>query len=545
MSNSNSNNITTTPLVALVGGMVVSAAAAAASATYLLTKRSEEQKRKSILARQVERDRLLKLKTAEAREKRHLPPSGTLLSDIVIEQVYLWECEDLRKKFPSALVENSKMMGKDHEAYGLDTKYSQLVTDHEVILADILRKPNMHTHTVAHVRAGPRKLLHFDPKKVNAAIVTCGGLCPGLNNVVRDITRTLHQSYGIGGKVYGIRSGYKGFYDPKLLPPIELTPEYVSDIHHDGGTVLGTSRGGFDREKILAFLKKYNISQLYVIGGDGTHRGAYYIHEGCIENGMNVSVVGIPKTIDNDIDYIDHSFGFNTAIEAAQAAIQSAKVEASCFPNGVGIVKLMGREAGFLAAFSTMSSSDVDLCLVPEVPIVLDGPKGCLPHIFRRVNAQGHAVVVVAEGAGEELVGSSSETDLSGNKILMPIGEFMAKEVKAYFKALDEPISVKYIDPSYTVRSVPANAADSLYCMQLGQNAVHGAMAGYTGFSTAMKNSRMVFIPIPELVSTSPRSLDPYGRTWERVVAITRQPNTVEPLPDGISVRDSHAPMLR
>lgn len=254
---------------------------------------------------------------------------------------------------------------------------------------------------------------------------------------------------------------------------------------------------------------------------------------------MNVSVAGIPKTIDNDIDHIDHTFGFASAVEAAQVAIRSAKTEAVCnLPNGVGIVKLMGRSAGYIAAHSTMASGDVDLCLVPEVPLVLEGEKGCLPHLWRRVKSQGYAVVVVAEGAGEEVLGTSAEKDASGNKKLPKIGEFMKHQVEEYFKKQGETATVKYIDPSYTVRSVAANAADSLYCMQLGQNAVHGAMAGFTGFSVGLCNNRMVFLPIPELVATSPRNMNPRGRTWERVLALTRQPNTVPPLKEG--AKDEH-----
>jgi 6-phosphofructokinase 1 len=257
------------------------------------------------------------------------------------------------------------------------------------------------------------------------------------------------------------------------------------------------------------------------------------------------------------VDYIDRSFGFESAVEAAQVAIRSAKIEAICnMPNGVGIVKLMGRSAGFIAAHATMASGDVDLCLVPEVPIILEGDKGCLPHIRRRVKEQGYAVIVVAEGAGEDVLGTSAETDASGNKKLPPIGTFMKEQVEQYFEKKGDVATVKYIDPSYTVRSVAANAADSLCryirwigrwslvwmdfnvswtvfcvplvdCMQLGQNAVHGAMAGFTGFSVGLCNNRMVFLPIPELVATSPRSMNPHGRTWERILAITRQPNTV------------------
>jgi 6-phosphofructokinase 1 len=240
-------------------------------------------------------------------------------------------------------------------------------------------------------------------------------------------------------------------------------------------------------------------------------------------------VAGVPKTIDNDVDYIDHSFGFSSAVEAAQKAIKSAKTEAVCnLPNGIGIVKLMGRSAGFIAAHATMASGDVDLCLLPEIPIILEGEKGCLPHLMRRVAQQGYAVVVVAEGAGEDILGQSSEKDASGNKKLPKIGEFLQEQIVSHFNEQGQAVTVKYIDPSYMVRSIPANASDSLYCMQLGQNAVHGAMAGFTGFSVGLCNNRMVWLPIPELVATSPRSMNPRGRTWERVLAVTRQPNTVK-----------------
>jgi 6-phosphofructokinase 1 len=525
----------------MFAAMLATTVAATAAITYTLTKGEEERKHKARVYRQYQRELMLKEKTVVARLANKEPPRGKLIDDVFIDKVYLWECQDLRKSFDSANITNemkcqyikirSPVRAPHLEKHGSSpsTPYIHLITDHECILGEVVRKPNKAPRTVAYMRAGPRRYLHFDPKTVNAAIVTCGGLCPGLNNVIREITKSLHQLYGIGGTVYGIQGGFRGFYDTKPhLQPIILTPEVVENIHHQGGTILGSSRGGFDLEKILDFIHARNIKQLYVIGGDGTHRGAFCVHEGCMERGYDVSVAGIPKTIDNDVDYIDRSFGFDSAVEAAQVAIRSAKTEAVCnLPNGIGIVKLMGRSSGYIAAFATMASSDVDLCLVPEVPIVLEGDKGCLPHLMRRVHQQGYAVVVVAEGAGEEVLGTSTEADASGNKKLPPIGEFMQKSIEKYFADHGEVATVKYIDPSYTIRSVPANAADSLYCMQLGQNAVHGAMAGYTGFSVGLCNNRMVFLPIPELVATSPRSMNPNGRTWERILALTRQPNTV------------------
>ena len=415
-------------------------AVASAAATYLVTMKREKEKQRKLRYQQYQQEKDYQEQVRKARKLQQktnkVPLTGTVQEGISIEKVFVWKLQDLRLKFPSAKVPNCmKMIANNHVASGIrspallqralstdssssaaasplrpasegsgkahEQAYNKLITDDQVILADIVRKVKMAPYTIGYMRAGPRELLHFDPKKVNAAIVTCGGLCPGLNNVIREITKTLYQIYGIGGKVYGVQGGYNGFHvgASEHMQPVLLTPEVVEEIHHQGGTALGSSRGGFDLDKILEFLRVYDIQQLYVIGGDGTHRGAFRIHEGCMEAGMNVAVAGIPKTIDNDVDYIDHSFGFSSAVEAAQVAIRAAKTEAVCnLPNGIGIVKLMGRSAGFIAAHATMASSDVDLCLIPEVPIVLEGPNGCLPHLMRRVKQQGYAVIVCAEG---------------------------------------------------------------------------------------------------------------------------------------------------
>jgi len=405
-------------------------------------------------------------------------------------------------------------------------EYNELVDDDDIVLVDLVRKNGMAPISRAFSAAGPSKYLHFDPSKVNAAVVTCGGLCPGLNNVIRELVHSLYYLYG-AKKVWGVQGGYNGFHDSITFPPVHLTNELVQDIHRKGGTILRSSRGGFDVDKILEFCNKYDISQLYIIGGDGTHRGAYAIHQECMERNLNIAVAGIPKTIDNDIALIDRTFGFQSAVESALASIETARTEATCFiPNGVGIVKLMGRSAGFLAAFAALGSGDVDLVLVPEVPIVLEGPNGILPFLRQRLKEQGYVVVVVAEGAGEDLVGVSEELDKGGNRKFKDIGPFLKTKIADYFGEFDEEVSLKYIDPSYMVRSVPANGADSMYCMQLAQNAVHGAMAGKTGFSVGLVNRNAVYLPIPQLVAASPRSMDPHGKTWEQILTMTGQPNT-------------------
>jgi 6-phosphofructokinase 1 len=284
--------------------MLATAVSTTAAATYALTKRAEERKVLKEKKEVYDRELMIKQKTLEAR-KLTGEPSGTLIESVCIDRVYLWEIEDLKKRFISSKMANDmknlpKMIDSPHYFPALHnqtssisdggddgnnhrTNYNKLITNHECILGDIVRKPNMQTHTHAYVRAGPRRFLHFDPAQVNAAIVTCGGLCPGLNNVIREVVKTLHQLYGIGGKVYGIQGGFRGFWDHELYTPIELTPELLSNIHHEGGTVLGSSRGGFDLEKTIDFLETRKVSQLYVIGGDGTHRAAFKIHEGCMD----------------------------------------------------------------------------------------------------------------------------------------------------------------------------------------------------------------------------------------------------------------------
>eukprot|EP01041_Mallomonas_annulata_P009323 gene9324-19352_t len=446
---------------------------------------------------------------------------GKLLNGVRIDEVYLCDIITLSSIFPSAEHSNTGWF-RDKKT---QMPYHKMVRDMDCVFHDIVRQserknPKIH----GFIRAGPRAITHFDPKYVTAAVVTCGGLCPGLNNVIREIVHSLNHLYGVK-KVIGIRGGYNGFTDP-AYKPIILTVENTANCHHEGGTILASSRGGFNVDKIIAFLQTHGINQLYVIGGDGTHRGAYIISQECVARGLNVSVVGIPKTIDNDVDLIDRSFGFQTAVEAAQGAILSAHTEAQCnLPNGIGIVKLMGRSAGFIAVHAVLASGDVDLCLVPEVSIELEGDNGCLPFIMKRVETKGYAVIVVAEGAGEELLGEKTASSDSQSRVFPAFGDFIKKKVIEYFAKYDKPATVKYIDPSYMIRSGKANASDALYCMLLAQNAVHGAMAGYTGFTVGLVNNHLVYIPMPNIVATSPRVLNPLGRTWDRLLAFTRQPD--------------------
>jgi 6-phosphofructokinase 1 len=365
--------------------------------------------------------------------------------------------------------------------------------------------------------AGPTRRIFFDPPKTRAAMVTCGGLCPGLNDVIRGLTMVLWYRYGMR-EILGLRYGYEGLIAAFNHQPMMLTPELVEDIHKDGGTILGTSRGPQDAAEMVDSLMQKRINILFTIGGDGTQRGALAIADEIERRGLEIAVVGIPKTIDNDIMYTERSFGFETAVEISQGPITSAHREAKAARNGIGLVKLMGRESGFVAAHATIASSDVNLVLVPEVPFTLED---VLPFLEYRLRLKSHAVVIVAEGAGQDLVPAQG-TDASGNKKLGDIGIFMRHTITEHFKDSNHPATVRYIDPSYTIRSAPANANDSGFCFQLAENAVHAAMAGRTRMVTGLWNGHFVHVPIEKAVEAR-RSIDPSGSLWHSVLDNTGQ----------------------
>ncbi len=372
-------------------------------------------------------------------------------------------------------------------------------------------------------KAGPREKLFFNPAETKAAVVTCGGVCPGLNNVIRSAFLELHYNHGVKN-VLGIRYGYAGL-NPKVgLPPVELTPEIVSNIHEDGGTMLGSSRGPQPTDVIVDFLMAQRINILLCAGGDGTLRGARDIAVEVQKRGLPIAVVGIPKTIDNDVMYITRTFGMVTAVERARTVLECAHSEARSAFNGVGLVKVMGRDAGFIAAGATLASQDVNFCLIPEVPFALEGPEGFFEALRCYLAHSRHAVVVVAEGAGQEhLKDLSGEKDASGNHRHADIGLFLKDQIVAWSKRINTPVEVKYFDPSYYIRSAPANCDDAVLCDQLARKAVHAAMAGKTNMVIGLWNGMLTHLPISLAVSQKKR-VDPEGALWTSVLAATGQP---------------------
>jgi 6-phosphofructokinase 1 len=366
--------------------------------------------------------------------------------------------------------------------------------------------------------AGPREKIYFDPSKLRCGIVTCGGLCPGLNDVIRAMVLSLHHHYGVR-KVFGFRYGYEGLTYRHGHEPMELSPDQVNDIHQRGGTILGSSRGPQDVSEMVDTLEQMNIGLLFTIGGDGTLRGAQAIAEEVGRRSLKIGVIGIPKTIDNDISYIQQSFGFETAVSEATEAIYSAHAEAEGARNGIGLVKLMGRHSGFIAAFATLANSDVNFCLVPEVPFTLDA---FLQALKKRLENRRHAVVVVAEGAGQDLLQAGAERDASGNIRLGDIGIFLRDHINDYLKKAGMEASLKYIDPSYTIRSMPANPHDSAFSLILGHNAVHAGVAGRTKMVVGNWRGEFTHVPIAAAVSKR-KQIDPKGRLWTGVISTTGQ----------------------
>jgi len=372
--------------------------------------------------------------------------------------------------------------------------------------------------------AGPRRKIFFDPAKTRAGIVTCGGLCPGLNDVIRGLTLELLLRYGVE-RVYGFCNGFLGFVPGARRSIIELTLDVVSDINEHGGTILGSSRGEQDPSVVIDCLERMGINLLFVIGGDGTLRAAMKIVREVSRRGSKIAVVGVPKTIDNDIMYIDQSFGFQTAFSEATKSIRAAHVEATGAPNGVGLVKLMGRHSGFIACYASLAMSDVNFVLIPEIPFQLEGECGLLAVLKRRLERRSHAVIVVAEGAGQDLMdtGGPGTTDASGNKRLIDVGPWLRDRITSHFKSIGVELNLKYIDPSYQIRSVPANPFDSVYCVRLAHNAVHAAFSGRTEIVIGRWSGRFVHVPMA-LAIRQRNKVDPHGDLWMSVLEATGQP---------------------
>jgi 6-phosphofructokinase 1 len=413
------------------------------------------------------------------------------------------------------------------ERKGKGSPSSNFVTDSDKILIDVrlnslVKMIEKGNEFPSFELAGPRSKIYFDPSKLKCALVTCGGLCPGLNDIIRSIVLELFYGYGVCN-VCGFKYGLQGFIPKYGHDIMELKPENVANILEMGGSILGSSRGHQSIDEIIDSLERMNIGILFMIGGDGTLMAATKIADAIAERGLKISVIGVPKTIDNDIYLVSRSFGFDTAVDVATQAIKGAHNESSGYPNGIGLIKLMGRYSGFIAATTTLAQQDVNFVLIPEVEFDLEGPNGFLNTLQNRLKLRGHAVIVVAEGAGQKFFDDeTAQRDESGNIRLKDVGLFLKDEILSYFNKTSMDVSLKYIDPSYIIRSLPANANDHVYCSFLGRDAVHAGMAGKTRLLIGRWNNHFVHIPMSASAGKR-KQIDPKGKLWLSVLGATGQ----------------------
>jgi 6-phosphofructokinase 1 len=399
------------------------------------------------------------------------------------------------------------------------------VSDDERVLCRVTVGGREATDGASFEQAGPRARIFFDPEGLHVGIVTCGGLCPGTNNVIRAAVMELWFHYGVRS-VTGFCHGFSGLIADSARPPLALTPELVDDIHHDGGTILGSSRGAQDTAAMVDTLERLGIGLLIIVGGDGTMHGAYAIYKEVMRRELPISIVAVPKTIDNDIFLVEKTFGFETAFSIATEAIRAAHVEAKGYSNGVGLVKLMGRYSGSIAAYAALAEPDVNLVLVPEVPFTLDGERGLIAWLIDRLARRHHAVIVVAEGAGQDLIddeGEEPQKDASGNVGLVDVGTFLKRRISRALAARGVAHAMKYIDPSYMIRSAPAHPNDSIYSANLARHAVHAGMTGRTGMLVGLWNGHFTHVPLREVLDRR-NTLDPEGDLWLAVLESTGQP---------------------
>lgn len=414
------------------------------------------------------------------------------------------------------------------EAQYLNPSSSEIFVDdmERIIFSSQLKNLKHQLETCTEIpsfeKAGARQKIFHNPEFSQAAIITCGGLCPGLNNVIKGLVNVLEMDYGVKN-ILGIRYGYKGLTQASTQPPIQLNSLTVDQIHKQGGTILGSSRGNQDPEEMVDILQAKGINLLFCIGGDGTLKGAQAIAEAATRRQANISVVGVPKTIDNDLGFVEKTFGFETSVQTASEIITSAQHEAEGAENGIGIVKLMGRDSGFITATASLANSVVDFCLIPETRFQISGPNGIGAAVERRIKQKNHAVIVVAEGAGQELFTSKEKKiDASGNILKEDIGELLIEELTAHFKQRNISINIKYLDPSYHIRSVPANASDAVFCHLLAEYAVHAGMSGKTNLVIGFWNNFFTHVPI-HLATKERRMVELDSALWRGVISATHQ----------------------
>ncbi|MDR2371177.1 MAG: ATP-dependent 6-phosphofructokinase [Treponema sp.] len=434
-----------------------------------------------------------------------------------MSESYDFSIEELGKRSIKSPIAMSTVQGDKIANYVTDKQFVRLDTDAKPGVQSPVKRPQLMEN------AGPREMIYFTPAHVHAGIVSCGGLCPGINDVIRAIVRCLWYRYGVK-RISGIRYGFKGFLPEYQYGIKTLDPDIVDDIHKLGGTYLGSARGGGKEvSKIVDAMEQLNLNMLFTIGGDGTQHGTLDIAEEVDRRRLKIALVGIPKTVDNDFSIVDRSFGFDTAVAKAVEVVTAAHMEANSAINGIGLVKLMGRESGFIAAHTALASHEVNFVLIPEVPFNLEGYNGFLRYLEERLIRRKHALIVIAEGAMQEQLLTEKKFDAGGNLKMADVGTYLRDRIIKHFDEKKIEINLKYIDPSYIIRSAPANPGDSIYCERLGNAAVHAAMAGKSKLIIGLVNNKFVHLPIKAVIKTRSH-VDPEGDLWRDTLDATHQP---------------------
>uniref|UniRef100_A0A7S1RYX3 Phosphofructokinase domain-containing protein n=1 Tax=Alexandrium catenella TaxID=2925 RepID=A0A7S1RYX3_ALECA len=391
----------------------------------------------------------------------------------------------------------------------------ELVQGH-IIMNDSKQASRPSATSKGCVRANACKEIWWDPSEVRAAVVTCGGLCPGLNSIIREVTNTLWHQYDVR-HIYGIQAGYNGLSNPEKHKPIQLSPDKVRDIHMKGGSILKAGRGGFNPEQICDRLERLGINMVFTVGGDGTQHASHLLYEEAKRRNLDISIVGLPKSIDNDILFFDKTFGFDSAVSTAADIMRNGWVEATSCDKGVGIVKLMGRDAGFVAMHAALASTIVDLVMIPEVNVKLED---VIEHIDSTLARKNFMLIAIAEGAGQEFV-ATGEKDATGHTKYGDIGTFLRDEINAHLKKSGGRSF--YIDPSYIIRSCPIRPNDHIYCSRLARDAVHCAMRGYTGVCVGPIHNIIVIMP-SELIASGKRRVKLTSSAWQSCVQSCNMP---------------------
>jgi 6-phosphofructokinase 1 len=443
--------------------------------------------------------------------------------------------------------------------------------------------------------AGPRNMLRFPghhKKLLKVGVLVSGGIAPGINAVISGIVQR-HVLYHtpqitdlrVPGKtprsytlqVFGFRNGFAG-----LLAGDDVTVLYDSDspdeklrahlrrIANRGGSEIGTSRYDDllstadpdkrekDLDQVAENLANRHFDILYVIGGDGSMRAAHATWKRSRDNGKSLSVIGVPKTMDNDILWVWQSFGFLSAVEKAREALQQLHTEATSNPR-LCVVQLFGSDSGFVVSHAALASGVCDAALIPEVPFTM---KKLADYITERLSKRfrpgaggqsPYGMIVMAETAvpqdAEDYL-SDPEVDLDENE-KAAIQAFVSKGCRVHGQTPDElrtgglkvvsrvlqkriremkvddaywaDFRVFTNEPRHLLRAIPPSASDVAFGQRLGVLAVDNAMAGYTDFMISQWMTEYVLVPL-DLVVLGRKRVPPNGIFWKSVVASTGQP---------------------